>query len=85
MSRESLVFLLGLVVLLTPLIGVPPEWKDYALLVIGALLMLVGLSLRRGAYYRRLDRGNGEIGNDSFVESQPSLLDHVPEEAEAEK
>ncbi len=65
--------------------GVPPEWKEYLMLVVGALLIVVGFSLRRSAYHHKIDRGNGEIGTDSFVESltqhehipsdQPSLLD----------
>ncbi len=91
MSRESLVFLLGIVVFAAPLIGVPPSWKDYALIAIGALLVALGFSLRRSAYYRRIDRGNGELGTDSFVESLPdrqsgqaSLLEYTPEEVELE-
>jgi hypothetical protein len=65
--------------------GVPPEWKEYLMLAVGALLVVIGFSLRRSAYHHKIDRGNGEIGTDSFVESltqhepipsdQPSLLD----------
>ncbi len=83
-SRESLVFLLGVIIFVIPLIGVPPLWKEYALIAIGVLLVALGFSLRRSAYYRRIDRGNGELGNDSFVESQPSLLEYTPEEVELE-
>lgn len=79
MSRESLVFLLGLAVLATPLIGVPPEWKEYALGAAGLALVVLGFSLRRTSYYRKLDKGNGERGTDSFLESQPSLLDAAPD------
>lgn len=87
MSRESLVFLFGLLVFVAPLIGVPPHLKDYTYIVVGVFLALIGLSLRRSAYYRRIDRGNGEYGADSFVESsgQASLLDQVSEETEVEK
>lgn len=65
--------------------GVPPEWKEYLMLAVGTLLIVIGFSLRRSAYHHKIDRGNGEIGTDSFVESlmereinpsdQPSLLD----------
>lgn len=84
MSRESLVFLFGLIIFITPLLGVPPEWKEYLMLAIGSLLIIIGFSLRRSAYHHKIDRGNGEIGTDSFVESvvdyevssdQPSLLE----------
>ena len=91
-SRESLVFVLGLLVFIAPLIGVPPGWKDYALIVIGALLVLIGLSLRRSAYYRKIRRADGESGSDFFVESAPAsssertaVVDHMLEEAETDK
>lgn len=77
MSRESLVFLLGVVIFFLPVIGVPPVWKEYALWVAGVLLVLLGLSLRRSAYRRRISQ-SGELRGDSFVESQPSLLDINP-------
>lgn len=80
MSRESLVLLLGFLTLLTPFAGIPLVWKQYLLVVIGVLLIWLGYSLRRSAYWRKVDRGDGQIGTDSFVESmpahtgQPSLL-----------
>ncbi len=58
-----------------PVIGVPPEWKEYSLLAIGISLALIGLSLRRSAYIRKISKSSGELHTDSFVESQPSLLD----------
>ena len=70
MSRESLVFLLGLLVFLTPFLGVPSSWKEYVFIGGGVLLMLLGYSLRRSAYLRRIDTGNGERRADSFVESK---------------
>ena len=70
-SRESLVFLLGLIIFIAPVIGVPPEWKEYLMIVSGVLLVILGFSLRRSSYYRKIDRGNGEFGSDSFVESLP--------------
>lgn len=73
--------LLGLVVLFSPVIGVPALWKHYGLIVIGILLVALGYALRRSAYLRRIDRGNGERGTDSFTESQPSLLDEVSKDS----
>ncbi len=82
MSRESLVLLLGIVVLFAPVIGTPDRWKNYGLITVGILLVIIGYSLRRSSYYRRIDRGNGESGTDSFTESQPSLLDAEVENKE---
>lgn len=89
-SRESLVFIIGVLVFVAPIIGVSPAWKDYVLIGLGIVLIVVGFSLRRSAYYRKIDRGNGEYGTDSFVESvpasgQPSLLEYQPEEAESDR
>lgn len=75
MSRESLVILFGLLIFLTPLLGIPPAWKEYLMLGVGALLIIIGFSLRRSAYYHKINKGNGEIGTDSFLQSQPDLLD----------
>ena len=69
MSRESIVLLSGLIVLFVPNLGIPSSWKEHILVVTGLILLLVGYLLRRAAYYRRLDKGNGELGNDSFRES----------------
>lgn len=72
MSRESLVLLLGLIVFFVPFAGIPSDWKTYIFAAIGVLLMLLGFLLRRSAYLRKTDRGNGERGTDSFIESQPT-------------
>ncbi len=69
MSRESVVLFIGLIVLVTPFVGVPSQWKPVILSACGFILMVVGFSLRRAAYLRRIDKGNGERGTDSFSES----------------
>lgn len=74
-SRESIVFLLGVITFFVPVIGVPPAWKEYSLWAIGFALVLLGVSLRRSAYLRRISQNSGELRTDSFVESQPTSLD----------
>ena len=69
MSRESFVFVLGFIVFFTPFLGIPGNWKQIIFIVSGALLMLFGYSLRRNAFLRSIDVGNGERRGDSFVES----------------
>lgn len=71
MTRESLVFLLGLLILLVPQFGVPSDWKDYFLLGVGILLMVIGYSLRRSAYLRSIENEEGERTTESYVESVP--------------
>lgn len=79
MSRESLIFLLGIVIFFLPVVGIPSEWKEYSLWAIGILMIILGLTLRRSAYLRRRSESGGELRTDSFVESQPSLLDIDPD------
>ena len=71
MSRESLVLLLGCLVFFVPSLVIPEDWKDYLLVGSGMLLILLGFLLRRSSYVRKIDKGNGEIGTDSFTESNP--------------
>jgi len=73
-SRESLVILIALVILTVPQLGIPSAWKEYVLYGCGALLLMVGYLLRRAAYWRRLDRGNGERGTDTFLESHQERI-----------
>ncbi len=69
MSRESIVFTLGILLLVIPHLGIPESWKFYFLITAGVLLVVVGYSLRRSAYLRSIERDNGERGTDSFVEN----------------
>ena len=75
MSKETIVFISGIVLMITPFLGVPSEWRQYAVAFVGAILILVGYSLRRRAYLRMIELGNGERGNDSFVETTEKLFE----------
>jgi len=70
MSRESLVFILGAVVLLMPYLGVPADWKRIAYTVCGASLVVLGYSLRRSAFFRA-------VGTAPEVRS-PDSIHNVP-------
>ena len=72
MSRESIVFLLGILIFFTPYIGVPTDWKFYIYTVSGVCLMVIGYTLRRREWLRRVARENGERTSDSFSESEPA-------------
>ena len=74
MSKETFVFVAGILLTIVPFLGIPESWRQYSVLGIGVLLMFVGYLLRRAAYFGRLDKGNGERGNDSFVETTETLF-----------
>jgi uncharacterized membrane protein len=68
MSRESIVFTAGILLLVVPSLGIPESWKFYFYIASGVVLVVVGYSLRRSAYLRSIQKENGEQGTDSFVE-----------------
>lgn len=78
MSRESIVFTAGILLLIVPHLGIPDVWKFYFYGISGALLIIVGYSLRRASYLRSIEKENGERGTDSFVE-------HVVENKSSER
>jgi len=73
--KETTVFICGILLTIIPFLGVPHNWRQYAVLGIGILLILVGYALRRSLFLRRLERGNGERGTDSFVETSEQFSD----------
>lgn len=75
MSKETLVFIFGILLTVTPFLGIPSEWRQYVVMGIGIILILVGYALRRGIYLQKIDHGNGERGGDSFVETTETLFD----------
>jgi hypothetical protein len=75
MTKETLVFIFGILLTIVPFLGIPESWRQYAIFAIGAILIIIGYILRRALYLSRLDRGNGERGNDTFVETTEVLFD----------
>ena len=69
MFRQSLVLLLGLGVFFTPFLGLPTDWKDYLIIGMGVILIVVGYSLRRGAYLKR-----SEMTADDEAEQSPQSI-----------
>lgn len=69
MKRATLVFFLGLVITLMPLLGIPSAWKRIVYISLGLMLMLAGYQLRRLAYLHSIeDRTTGERKTDVYVE-----------------
>lgn len=75
MSKETLVFISGILLTIIPFTGVPHAWRQYLVFGIGLLLIIVGYILRRALFLSRMDKGNGERGTDSFVETTEKLFD----------
>lgn len=77
MSKETIVFFSGLLLILVPFIGIPATWRQFAVVGLGVILLLVGYALRRSVYFAKIDKGNGERGDDSFVETTEPLFTEV--------
>lgn len=69
MSKESLVFIVGVIVFLLPFLGVPSSWKEYVFIVCGVVLMIAGFLLRRAAFLRSIEKDSGERQAEAFAES----------------
>ena len=65
MSKEMAVIVLGIVVAVTPYLGIPGSWKTILLLVTGVSILVLGFFLRAEMLSRGLRRGN----NHPFVEN----------------
>lgn len=75
MSKETLVFLFGVVLLVIPFLGIPEEWRQYLVAAFGALLIFIGYGLRRAVFLRRIEQTDGQRGTDSFVETTEVLFE----------
>lgn len=75
MSKETLVFLIGIFLTILPFLGLPELWKQYAVAGFGVVLIIIGYMLRRSLFLSRIDQGNGERSSDSFVETTGQLFD----------
>ena len=67
MSKETLVIVIGLWVLVTPYLGVPRAWLTILLVLTALALLVVGFFLRAEA----LSRGPRHTRHHTFVESMP--------------
>ncbi len=74
MSKGTFVFLLGILLILIPYLGIPSLWKQYMYVGLGILLLLMGYAIRRAQYLQEIDLGNGERGGETFVETTQNLF-----------
>jgi len=59
MRRETILLVLSLMVLATPLMGVPYIWKDTVLFVVGTCMVLIAIAYRMDA--RRRERSRADV------------------------
>lgn len=85
MSKESLVFVLGIVVFFTPFTGIPRDYKEWLFIVCGMLLIITGYRLRRRAFLASLEHESGERRGDAFVESAGGNREETLTEREPER
>jgi uncharacterized membrane protein len=75
MSKETIVFISGILLIIVPFLGVPLAWREYVIAALGVLLTFIGYALRRGLYLKHIEREDGERATDSFVETTDKLFD----------
>jgi membrane protein implicated in regulation of membrane protease activity len=73
MSKESLVFVIGIIVFFTPFLGLPTSYKEWIFTGTGVLLIITGYRLRRRAFLRSLEVEGNERRGDAFVESRVEI------------
>lgn len=72
MSKEMTVIALGVLVVITPYLGVPGSWKTVILVLAGLAIAGAGFLLRGESLARGVGRGSG----DHFVENEAPTPTH---------
>lgn len=76
MSKEMTVIALGVLVVVTPYLGIPGSWKTVILVIAGAVLAGVGFLLRGEALARSSAPGRGHFVENSAPAIPPIPRDH---------
>lgn len=72
MSKEMTVIVLGVLVVITPYLGIPGSWKTVILVLSGFVLAGAGFLLRGEALARSSTRGQGHFVENSAPSSTPA-------------
>jgi membrane protein implicated in regulation of membrane protease activity len=75
MTKETLVFFSGLLLFITPFLGIPADWKLYVYIVLAVILLIIGYRLRYNRFLRTIEDGHGQRRTDSYVETSTSEAD----------
>lgn len=81
MSKEALVILLGVVIVLLPFLGLPGTWRTVLMVLVGAAIVLIGVLLRSEALGRGDSKGTSFFIDNrarseapTFAQSEPKQL-----------
>lgn len=75
MTKGTAIFLLGLLVIILPTLGIPLVWKQIAFAVMGIIMLGIGYSLRRAQYLATLEHDGVLRTAETFVETTEPLFD----------
>lgn len=75
MTKGTAIFLLGLLVIILPALGIPLVWKQIAFAVMGIIMLGIGYSLRRTQYLATLEHDGVLRTAETFVETTEPLFD----------
>lgn len=77
MSRETILCILGFLLILVPFLGVPSTYRQYLLAFLGLVVFMLAYQLRRKAYVRSLEETGGERKAEMFAEHEPQEKQRV--------
>ncbi len=77
MTKGTLIFLLGIFLIIVPSLGIPLWWKQITYVAFGVLLIGIGYSLRRTQYLAALDQDGSIRTAETFVETTEPLFDET--------
>ena len=75
MKKGTLIFLLGLVTIILPSLGIPMLWKQILFAVMGIVFVGIGYSIRRSQYLSTLENDGTVRTAETFVETTEPLFD----------
>ncbi|MBP9717540.1 MAG: hypothetical protein KBD44_02370 [Candidatus Pacebacteria bacterium] len=75
MKKGTLIFLLGLVTIILPSLGIPMLWKQILFAVMGIVFVGIGYSIRRSQYLSTLENDGIVRTAETFVETTEPLFD----------
>jgi membrane protein implicated in regulation of membrane protease activity len=75
MAKGTLIFCLGILLVVVPAFGIPWWWKQIIITTIGVLLIGLGYSIRRKEYLNSLQSHDHTVSSETFVESTTPLFD----------
>lgn len=77
MKRETTLITLGILIIITPFLGIPWLWKTYALVFFGLCITILSFLLRYSARQRMLEHGRK---TDTFEENGYAQFEDKPQD-----